>query len=273
MRILSVGRTGLVWSQWARRSAVLLCGVTMLLQGSVILVRSATTHVAAAELVTPVYVVSEAPSPAEPSRIANTSSAPRAPEVQSGAVEAPVRQCTKVSVIQPINLSLKQDGLTQVVDAPKYYTVYGHTINEVQRQLSQCSPTGYFATTNYNMNWMYSTRRVSGELCAITHVRVGMHIAAQYPSWQADGLSSAQLASQWQQLSASLVNHEQGHVTRNLQTAQSLVTSLRAIPPAGCSQIKAQATSIVNDHYTRLKAAHNSYDVQTNHGQTQGAWL
>ena len=270
----SVARSSLVLSQHVRRGAVLLCGLIMLLQGSFMLTKSTTSRVAAAELIAPTYVVSSFQPSKRLPRVTSSSPTPRPPVAQSSTTQAPpARECVKAHIAQPVGLPLAQDGLTQVVDAPKYYTVYGRTLDQIRFQLSQCSPTGYFATTNYNMNWMYSTRRVRGELCAITQVRVGMHITTQYPAWQAYDQTSAQLTSQWQQLSASLVDHEQGHVARNLQTAQSLVTSLRAIPPTSCSQIKAHATSIVNDHFTRLKAAHNSYDAQTNHGQTQGAWL
>jgi predicted secreted Zn-dependent protease len=277
MSLSSVARTGFVLPQWARRAALLLCGIVMFSQGILVLMRGSVGSVSAAQLIPPIGIVTSTQPP-----VATTSSQaqatrtrfPAPPAAQSRtAQQTQTKQCAKASLKRPAGLPLNADGLMRVVETPHYYSVYGQTVEQISQQLAQCSPTGYFATTNYNMNWTYSTQNVGGGRCAISRVRVGMHIIVQYPMWQDDGNAPDNVRSQWQKLSANLVAHEQGHVTRNVQTAQSLVGSLRAIQPASCAGVKAKAASVIADHYARLRASHTSYDTETNHGQTQGAWL
>jgi predicted secreted Zn-dependent protease len=274
MSLSSVARTGFVLPQWARRAALLLCGIVMLSQGALVLTRGSVGSVSAAQLIPPINIVTSS----QTSAVTTSSQTiqpqfPTSPAAQPNIARANPKRCSKAALEKPAGLSLTRDGLTQVVEKPRYYNVYGQTTDQISQQLTQCSPASYFAKTNYNMNWAYSTKGIANGKCAISQVRVGMHIVVQYPMWQDGGSASDSVRSQWQKLSTSLAVHEQGHVTRNIQTAQSLVSSLRAIQPAGCAAIKAKAASIVADHYARLRASHTSYDTETNHGQTQGAWL
>lgn len=275
---MSLSSSSLVWSgsqSWTHRSVALACGFVMLLQGVGILAKTQTTHVAAAGITPTISVVSLATHPDE--RLQQSSPAhrrsPRVVTAQSGQSRTEPNTCVRSIPAKPSRLVLSRDGLTQVVDAPRYYPIYGYTVDQIRDQLSACAPTDFPATTSYDLGWSYSTHGLGDGRCALTHIRVGMHVAVQYPEWLDYDSAGPAIRARWQQFATSLRRHEQHHVSENLQAARSLLSALRAVPAGTCRDVTATAAAITRSYRSQLDATHRALDADTNHGQTQGAWL
>lgn len=186
---------------------------------------------------------------------------------------APVKPCQKAQLIHAQSIPLNKAGLTRRNDAPRYYTVYGNSIEQIRAQLKACSPNGYFAATNYRMNWSYSTVSTASGKCRVADARVGIHTIVQYPNWQNSGSANASTISAWQRMMRSLVSHEEGHVSRSVQVARELQEALAAQTSVPCSHIDSVAQKLTQSYVQKLHSANSSYDHATNHGVTQGAVL
>lgn len=221
--------------------------------------------------VQPLTVTASSTTESQPSSTTAPAANPRTPSLAAAQPTLPA--CQKAAIVQPSGAPLAQPGVNQVTEAPQYYQVYGSTLQQIRSQLRSCAPNGYFASTNYRLNWSFKSQILSSGQCQISDVRVGMHVIVQYPSWQPDQQANAATRQQWNTMMQNLVTHEQGHVSRNTQVANELVSSLQSLPPTDCSIISAQVQTVTSQYVTKLRAAHSSYDSATNHGHTQGASL
>ncbi len=71
----------------------------------------------------------------------------------------------------------------------------------------------------------------------------------------------------------NLRTHEQGHITIDSRHARQLTEALNELGPMSCSNIDAQARIIIATQLQLLREANDHYDIQTDHGATQGAVL
>lgn len=178
-----------------------------------------------------------------------------------------------------LDLNAHGTGLSAVVDAPRLYTIHGYTGNDLRKQVEACAPHGsgsgsaeFTAETNYQLNWQYDYS-ISGPVCVITTVKVGLHVDQDLPSWQVPSGANAQLQSQWKSFSAALQAHENGHVAIDTQYAQALLDDLRGFPPTDCADFSASVKHLTDTDVAVLNQANDNYDSSTNHGATQGAVL
>lgn len=183
------------------------------------------------------------------------------------------KACTKTQVSRPAGVELAGPGFVQSHETPKYYNVYGYSLDQVRSQLQSCAPNGYFAYTSYTMSWTYDFKQNSAGRCVVANVGVGIRTIVQYPSWQDADQSSGDVRLRWNRMMDSLVVHESGHVQRSTTTAKGLYDSLKTIPPMPCHTIAEKTKSVIAQYRQKLQQAHVHYDQETNHGQTQGAVL
>lgn len=193
------------------------------------------------------------------------------------AIQTP-RACTGASFAQPTALAVTAlpDGLTQIVDTPSYYQVYGSSLGSLRSALDDCplrrAIGSYHAVTAYQLNWSYSTTVDSGT-CKLTNIRVGAHIGQYLPSFVATARTPQSVAAAWQTYAASLKQHEDGHIAIDIDYAQRLLTALQSLRVTDCGNIGQQAQTITDSYVALLNGANELYDSRTNHGATQGAVL
>ncbi|HSX45959.1 MAG TPA: DUF922 domain-containing protein [Candidatus Saccharimonadia bacterium] len=174
-----------------------------------------------------------------------------------------------------ISLSPGQNGVSQVVDQPIYYQVYGNTAAQVQAQIKQCSQVSqsgedFAAGTYYTMNWLYDYT-TDGLTCSIVNVAVGVHVGQVLPDWNPTASSDSGYAAKWRSFMANLQTHENGHRDLDIQYASKIKQDLKGLQGVSCSGIKQAADATANADLAALNWANDNYDAQTDHGQTQGA--
>jgi predicted secreted Zn-dependent protease len=225
-------------------------------------------QIAAADTVSPVIKTKNSP-------------APPAPIATSKTVALSVPACTPQSApaLTPLNLNSATAGLSVVVDSARFYTIHGYTTTDLRHQVQACAPHGsasssaeFTAETNYQLNWQYDYS-ISGDICVITGVKVGLHVSQDMPVWQVPAGANAGLQSQWATFIANLQTHENGHAALDKQYAQVLLDDLRTFPPTDCANFAASIQHLTDNDVAVLNQANDNYDSSTNHGATQGAVL
>jgi predicted secreted Zn-dependent protease len=191
--------------------------------------------------------------------------------------------CTPDTYTPPsaLDLANAQPGLTQTVDAPSQYQIYGYSSSQIESQIRQCAPNvsstaasaEFAAETEYRLNWQYDVVVNGAGQCSLSNVKVGSHISMVVPLWRPSQYAAAGLAQQWQSFATGLLTHEDGHVVIDKQYAATLLADLQAFPATDCSSIGQLVTYLVNADVGVLNQANDNYDAATNHGATQGAIL
>jgi predicted secreted Zn-dependent protease len=206
---------------------------------------------------------------------------PPAPAAAPSAVALP-QDCTRATYSLPtqINLSNQPNGLSQVIDAPTYYQVFGNTPAQIKAQLHRCAPlvnstgnTTFSAETGSTLAWQYNSTYFNEGTCTISNVKVGLHLNMILPLWQPSGLEDRGLAGKWQNLIGSLTVHENGHIAIYQQYAQQLLNDFQSLPATDCASIAATVAAKAAANIAALDAAHKAYDADTKHGVSQGAVL
>ena len=234
----------------------------------------------------PSYVASPVPvvvpilngtAPAAP--VVETPAAPQAPKT-SPVVAAPIQKCTPPSfgAATKVDLNNKVAGLTEIIDNPTYYRVYGNTAAQIKTQLRECPAVSvdgasFAAATNGIITWQYDSTSQGNGLCVLSNVKVGLHTRMILPEWQATAKAANGLAAQWQGVINATVVHETEHVSIYQQHARQLLSNLEAMPATECASIDANVKAKTTAAIAALDAAQAGLDVHTNHGVAQGAML
>ena len=221
---------------------------------------------------------SVAPISATPAPV--TPAAAPAPQQTAAQVIIPaVPNCTPASYTLPSQLDLSNaaPGITEVIDTPQQYQIFGNTSSQIHAQLQNCVPqapniSGKFtAYTSYAANITYDYTNDGTGQCTLTDVKVGLHMNQIFPVWQPTANTVAGLANSWQAFMAGLHLHEQGQVTLNEQYAQIILSDMQHFPATSCGTITQAVTAKFQGDLAALNQAHNAYEAQTNYGATQGA--
>lgn len=205
------------------------------------------------------------------------AAAPTPPPAVPTAHVVAVPNCTpdtSYSIPAQLNVAASPTGLTQSIDPPAYYRVYGNSSAQVHAQLQQCAPGDEFSgVTGYSLAWQYDTTDNGSDTCTISNVKVGLHINMALPQWQPSSGAAAGLATEWQKFITGLTTHENGHVAIDQQYGTQLLNDLQAYPATDCGSVAAGIQAKASADITSLNAANDAYDARTNHGATQGAIL
>lgn len=218
---------------------------------------------------------------------APTNSATKVAVVKSPAVQPAssttnipaVPNCQQVAHIlpQPIDLTSRPDGLTHIVDLPLYFRVYGRQPKEIQQQIWRCSPpTGHrqlHAISQSQIDISYGQWQIPlSKTCRLTNVKVGLRTLMTLPTWQADQFTPEHTRQAMNRFLNGIIIHEQGHGQIDRQYAEQLLTRLRNLQ-APCVSLLSEVQLITNQLQAELRAAQQAYELQTNYGAKQGAWL
>jgi predicted secreted Zn-dependent protease len=179
-----------------------------------------------------------------------------------------------------VALSDGSAGLIQQIDQPSFYQIFGNTSDSLRSQVRECGPkssgqsTAQFAAeTNYNLTWRYQYVGDGDGLCHVTNASVGIHINQVMPFWHPASGASSKFAAEWNTFSRNLTTHENGHISLDLQYAQTLLNDLQNFPSTSCDQLNESVRHLADSDSNLLAQANDNYDSSTNHGATQGAIL
>lgn len=159
------------------------------------------------------------------------------------------------------------------------YDVRGTSIPELRAGLRRYGVrmndgNTYDALTSWNIRWEYDYDRTSGS-CSIDDFRAFVDVTILYPRWISDDNDDPVLISDaWDSYLHSLIRHEQGHRDIAVATADRLIRTVAALPPAAtCADLDRAVAALGRSFMTRLNLDQRAYDAETGHGAMQGAVL
>jgi predicted secreted Zn-dependent protease len=171
--------------------------------------------------------------------------------------------------------SLVSVAEVKVNEKVKYYTVAGNSATALRSSLNQRSPiktkAGTFdGYTRWYVEWRFNWRE-SESSCAITRVTTQVDVTFTLPKWH--GTTSNQvLENRWNNYYNSLVSHENGHKAFAINAAKKIERVLTELKPYdSCSELEKQANQLGHQILKDYIKQEKRYDVDTNHGLTQGA--
>ncbi|WP_169748993.1 DUF922 domain-containing Zn-dependent protease [Gynuella sunshinyii] len=156
-----------------------------------------------------------------------------------------------------------------------YYRVYAERKGELLDFLNVFSPIQtdgkvFHGNTSHYINWDFQWE-TQDEQCLITAITVTADITFTLPEIYT---FSDEVSAIWNQWYPKLVAHENTHADYAIQTAREIEQSIRDLPSyPDCDQLRAEVHTVAEQRMNRLNQMNKEYDLQTNHGETEGAWL
>ncbi|MGE0034038.1 MAG: DUF922 domain-containing protein [Xanthobacteraceae bacterium] len=157
-----------------------------------------------------------------------------------------------------------------------YYDVAGSTPQQVRASLDQLGPTHtrdgkrYDSLTYANISWRFTFRGLPN--CAITGTSVKADILMRFPRLQAGAEAPAALQRAFAAYADKLMQHQNGHVQRIVETARQIEIGIGGLPPIqDCKGLEKSANRLGNNLMKELRRWRRDYDDRTLHGRTQGA--
>jgi predicted secreted Zn-dependent protease len=149
-----------------------------------------------------------------------------------------------------------------------YYEISGSTADELRAQMNQQGPLDplegvrYDARTDWYISWTWPGYGSSD--CDLSKTTVSYDIKVTVPYWKPASTTDPKLIEQWNHYLNNLSTHEQGHVN---SVVKNYPRVKEAIQRSTCLTAEQAAQDMLNT----FQQANTDYDVQTKHGETQGA--
>ena len=151
-----------------------------------------------------------------------------------------------------------------------YYDVSG-TPEQILRQMQNKGRGGGFGYTEYFISYRYSTA-LTPRGCYVSGAIVTLRVSILLP--RLAGPVTPDLQRRWAAFEPNLRKHEAGHEAIGIAAATEISAALLAIGgQRSCAETKAGAKAAADAILADLSNRDRSYDMQTEHGKTQGAWF
>jgi predicted secreted Zn-dependent protease len=150
----------------------------------------------------------------------------------------------------------------------------GRPLVEALNEATPFRPPGnevYHSSTAWFLDWKVRPEPTADGHCRVGAVRIDLHGRMTLP--RLVGGSSEQ-KQRFESYLARLREHELGHYEIGREAALELEQQFYALhPAASCGELQSAAREAGARLLPRYEAMGDTYDVQTQHGRTQGAWL
>jgi predicted secreted Zn-dependent protease len=125
--------------------------------------------------------------------------------------------------------------------------------------------------TEWKVSWRYAWDDRGAGGCALSSASANVTATITLPHL-ASGSPSAR--AQFKPYIAALKEHEMGHYQIGVDAARDVRERLRLLrPQANCRTLQSLADRTARATVDQYKARNRQYDIETEHGRTQGAWL
>jgi len=158
------------------------------------------------------------------------------------------------------------------------YTVVGKTVNELSQSLERSAipdphdPIGrYYALTEWNLSsaWQWKS---NSRGCVIDRASVTINMTMTLPALATRQGVATDVLTRWDKFIANAIAHEKGHVSRALDGARSYQSQLGNFDPVpSCDTMPTTLDNLFKRNLNAIDKLNVDYDVQTDHGTTQGA--
>lgn len=164
---------------------------------------------------------------------------------------------------------------TKIIEQYKFYTVSPSTKDYLLASLNLKSPIResghtYHGNTAYQLRIRFWWAKSNGQ-CKLANIKTVLKLKYTLPKLKTTQGSVLAVWSKWY---PHLYAHEQGHGRLAKKAAENVDMQLLAMAMnSDCNLLKEQAQLIAQKAILKLKQSFKDYDLKTNHGQTQGAWI
>jgi len=164
-----------------------------------------------------------------------------------------------------------------VAASEQYYDIDGSSAGALRNQISRLGPRdesgkSQDALTVWSIEWGYGTIQ-RGDSCVLRDVKVTLNVAVTLPRWKPPATATAELRKTWQAYLKAVRLHEAGHRTIAERNAREVMAALTPLRGTNCDKLSDEATRTAERIVADGRARNRAYDVQTQHGQTQGVEL
>lgn len=183
------------------------------------------------------------------------------------AVLALAAAAIDTSVVEGVNVQQKVET----------YPVTGNTARQLLDAMNArarpdpVSGKPTYGRTDSHVSWRYRTESRDGRRCKLRSADVKLAIVITLPQWEPAGAPPA-LQAKWQDFHAALTAHELQHRALALQAAREIRDMLKDLPAADCKALNAEVERLAAPVMQRLADASRDYDVDTQHGRSEGAF-
>lgn len=150
-----------------------------------------------------------------------------------------------------------------------YYDTSGTTASELRNSMNAVRPKDPFDSnkpvdsyTDWYISWNW--KGYGTGTCDLSTAVVTYTIKVTVPRWNVPSDASPELIAKWEKYLQTLALHEQGHVDNIVNNYLDVKT---AINGATCSTAEAAAQNVL----VELRKFDKKYDLETSHGESQGA--
>ena len=172
---------------------------------------------------------------------------------------------------------LPQTGQAEIRDdlVTSYYEVQVRESPSLGRQIRAASPIRrddrvYTGHTDWHVKWRFRWRNEPAG-CRLTSVTVELTGKMLLPALRG---ASPRQAADFDRYLMALRTHENGHYAHGQQAAREIERTLMSLPAtASCSLLEERANRAGHEIIARYSAMDKQYDLETEHGRTQGATL
>jgi predicted secreted Zn-dependent protease len=144
----------------------------------------------------------------------------------------------------------------------QYYDITGSTELDLRHQMSAYGPEGYDAYTRWYIRWNWPGR---GEVkCELKEAVASYEVTVTFPRWIPTAEATPELVEKWNRYVRALAAHERVHVDNVVKRFPAV---LAAIKNATCLTAESAAQAALEP----IRQFDRQYDLDTDHGRTQGA--
>ena len=181
----------------------------------------------------------------------------------------------KLLLLILIFLSFYSSAKTNIVEDTLFYQVTPTSKANLLETLNSTSPIRengdvFHGYTKYEINWRFWWKS-NNDQCAFTKVETTLTLKYTMPQLKS---SKSDVKVIWSNWYPNLETHEKGHGQLAKDTAYKIDKNLLSLgPKANCNLLEKAGNKLAHKLMDKLKKASKQYDIETNHGETQNAWL
>jgi predicted secreted Zn-dependent protease len=157
-----------------------------------------------------------------------------------------------------------------------YYTAHADPHSSLPAILKRSAPSGrrgggFLGWTDWHVSWHFQWQTTANGECRITAVTTTLVGTITLPKLED---ATAAQESELDAVLPALRVHELGHFQIGRQTADAIDRGILSLPQMqDCDTLGAAADQLGRRIIDEQRKVEDQYDLSTNHGKTQGAWL
>ena len=158
----------------------------------------------------------------------------------------------------------------------QYYDIDGSSAGALRNQINRLGPKDESGESKDATVWSVESAYAAaqrGDSCVLRDVKVTLDVTVTLPRWKPPATATAQLVRTWQTYLKAVRVHEAGHRTIAERNAREVMAALTTLRGTNCNKLLGDASNTVERIVADGRARNRAYDVQTQHGQTQGVEL